>query len=134
MFSHHAMSTEPAVLTLPTPRPRAAAQSAMVGLGLFCVAHFFIDLYASAMGAFHILLINKLGISLAQAGLLGAMMTFSGSFVQPAYGYLSDRYHSRLFSALAPAVAPVFISLLWLAPTLRFAAFLLLPGGFALAP
>jgi FSR family fosmidomycin resistance protein-like MFS transporter len=132
-FPPHAMSTEPAILTIPTPRPRAAAQSAMVGLGLFCVAHFFIDLYASAMGAFHILLINKLGISLAQAGVLGAMMTFSGSFVQPAYGYLSDRYHSRLFSALAPAVAAIFISSLGLATNFWMAAFLILAGGVGVA-
>jgi len=40
------------------------------------------------------------------------MMTFSGSFVQPAYGFLSDRYHSKLFTALAPAVAGIFISLI----------------------
>jgi len=30
--------------------------------------------------------------------------------MQPVYGYLSDRLRSRLFSALAPAVAGVFIS------------------------
>jgi FSR family fosmidomycin resistance protein-like MFS transporter len=36
--------------------------------------------------------------------------------MQPVYGYLSDRFPSRLFSALAPAVAGIFISSLCIAP------------------
>jgi FSR family fosmidomycin resistance protein-like MFS transporter len=35
--------------------------------------------------------------------------------MQPVYGYLSDRFHTRLFTALAPAVAALFISSLGLA-------------------
>ncbi len=84
----------------------------MFALGLYCAAHFFIDLYSSALGAFQPILVDKLHLTLTQAGLLGAMMTFSGSFVQPAYGFLSDRYHSKLFTALAPALAGIFISLI----------------------
>jgi len=84
----------------------------MFALSLYCAAHFFIDLYSSALGAFQPILVDKLHLTLTQAGLLGAMMTFSGSFVQPAYGFLSDRYHSKLFTALAPALAGIFISLI----------------------
>ena len=127
------MSTEPGVLTLPATRPTGREQGVMTGLALFCIAHFFIDLYASAMGTFHILLIDKLGISLAQAGLLGAMMTFSGSFLQPAYGVLSDRYHSRMFSALAPAMSAIFISSLGLATNFWMAAAMILAGGVGIA-
>ncbi len=71
-------------------------------------------MYSGAIGAFQPLLVDKLGMTLTQAGLLGGVMVFSGSFVQPAYGFLSDRFHSRMFSVLAPAVAGIFISLLGL--------------------
>ena len=40
-------------------------------------------------------------------------MVFSGSFVQPAYGFLSDRFHSRMFSVLAPAMAGDFYFAAW---------------------
>jgi FSR family fosmidomycin resistance protein-like MFS transporter len=65
----------------------------MLALLLFSIGHFFIDMYSGAMGAFQPLLVDKLRLSLTQAGLLGGVMVFSGSFVQPAYGFLSDRFH-----------------------------------------
>jgi MFS family permease len=43
-------------------------------------------------------------------------MVFAGSVLQPVYGYLSDRFHSRMFSVLAPLVAGIMISSLGLAP------------------
>src|SRR5207237_9853883 len=56
------------------------------------------------------------GLTLTQAGMLGGMLVFSSSVMQPVYGYLSDRFHTYLFTALAPAVAAIFISSLGLAP------------------
>jgi len=103
------MSTEPSVLALEATTSDVRARHGMTALVLFCLAHFFIDLYSSAVGAFQPLLVDKLHFTLTQAGLLGGVMVFSGSLVQPAYGYLSDRFHSRMFSALAPAVAGLFI-------------------------
>ncbi|MCX6596881.1 MAG: hypothetical protein NTV70_11000, partial [Acidobacteria bacterium] len=79
---------------------------------LLCVAHFFIDLYSSALAAFQPMIVDRMGISLAQAGLLGGLRVFSSSTTQPLYGYLSDRFRSRMFVALAPAMAGIFISLL----------------------
>ena len=108
-------------------------RTGMLGLALFCVGHFFIDLYSSAMGAFQILLQQKLHFTLTQAGILGGIMVFSGSFVQPAYGYLSDRFHSRMFSALAPAVAGIFIACLGLAWNFQIAALLIFLGGCGIA-
>ena len=127
------MSSEPGVLTLPAAGRGVRTQTAMAGLALFCLAHFFIDLYSAAMGAFQPLLVDKLGLTLTQAGLLGGMMTFSGSFLQPAYGYLSDRFHSRMFSALAPGIAGFFISLLGLSWSFWTAAALILLGGAGIA-
>src|SRR5262249_21431103 len=118
-----------AVLVAPATRARAAS----LGFVLYCLAHFFIDLYSSAVGAFQPLLVDKLHFNLTQAGILGGIMVFSGSFVQPAYGYLSDRFHSRMFSALAPAVAGVFIASLGLAYNFWTAAILIFLGGIGIA-
>ena len=96
-------------------KPSERVRSGILALALYSLGHFFIDLYSSAVGAFQPLLVDRLHFTLTQAGLPGAVMMFSGSFVQPAYGYLSDRFHSRMFSALAPAVAGIFIASLGLA-------------------
>jgi FSR family fosmidomycin resistance protein-like MFS transporter len=102
-------------------------------LALLSVAHFFIDLYSSALSGFQPVLVERLGLSLAQAGVLGGLLVFSSSTVQPIYGYLSDRFHSRLFTALAPAVAGIFISLLGIAPNFLTLMALVLLGGVGIA-
>ena len=100
---------------------------------LFSLGHFFVDLYSSALGTFQPLLGQKLGLSLTRAGILGGLLVFSASVMQPVYGYLSDRFHSRLFSALAPAVAGIFISFLGLAPSFGWLIALVLLGGCGVA-
>src|SRR5690242_5673376 len=94
---------------------QARSKSAVSPLALFCCGHFFIDLYSIALSVLQPLLLVQFGLSLTQAGLLGGMLVFSSSMMQPVYGYLSDRFHSYLFTALAPAVAAIFISSLGLA-------------------
>lgn len=100
---------------------------------LFSLGHFLVDLYSGSMGIFQPLLINRLGITLTQAGLLGGLLAFSSSITQPLYGYLSDRFRSRLFSALAPAVAGVFIASLGAAATYRWALLFAVLGGAGVA-
>ena|SRR5579883_1157539 len=123
------MSAEPDVLAVPQSR----AGSGMLALTLYCVAHFFVDMYSGAMGAFQPILVEKLNFSLAEAGILGGIIVFSGSFVQPLYGYLSDRFHSRMFSVLAPLVAGIFISCLGFVPNFPIAALLIFVGGAGIA-
>src|SRR5579883_1279940 len=123
------MSAEANVLAIQNPRVRTG----MTGLVLFCLGHFFIDLYSSAMGAFQPLFVSRLHFTLTQAGILGGVMVFSGSFVQPVYGYLSDRFHSKMFSALAPAAAGIFIACLGLAWNFWTAAALIFLGGAGIA-
>src|SRR5260370_4240305 len=83
---------------------------------LFCLGHFFIDLYSGALGALQPLLVDRFHMSFTEAGILAVVLSFSSSTLQPAYGYLSVRFHSRLFTALAPAAPGVFISSLGCAP------------------
>lgn len=109
------------------------AKRGYLTLGLLSLAHFFIDLYSSALGAFQPILVEKLHLSLAQAGMLGGLLVFSSSTLQPAYGYFSDRLQSKLFTALAPAVAGIFISMLGIAPSYTALIFLVLLGGAGIA-
>jgi len=112
---------------------RGISRSGLVALVLLSLGHFCVDLYSSALAAFQPLLVTKLGLSLTQAGLLGGVMICSSSVMQPAYGYLSDRFRSRLFSALAPAVAGVFISALGMAPSYGWLMAMVALGGAGIA-
>src|SRR5215467_15795166 len=104
-----------AVVAPPETVARLARQS-VLPLVLFCVGHFLVDLYSGALGALQPLLQGRFGLNFTQAGILGGVMVCSSSVMQPVYGWLSDRWRSRLFTALAPAVAGIFISSLGVAP------------------
>jgi FSR family fosmidomycin resistance protein-like MFS transporter len=82
---------------------------------LFSCAHFLIDMYSIALGVLRPLLLARFGLNLTQAGILGGVLVFSSSMMQPVYGYLSDRFHTYLFTALAPALTAILISSLGLA-------------------
>lgn len=132
-MSTEPVSLKPVVLTLDAATPRSYVRGGMLALVLYSLGHFFIDLYSSAMGAFQPIFVDKLHFTLTQAGILGGIMVFSGSFLQPAYGYLSDRFHSRMFSILAPAVAGIFIAALGLTSSFWTAAGLIFAGGIGIA-
>ena len=104
-----------------------------LALALLSCGHFAVDLYSSALGALQPLLVERFGLTLARAGLLSGLLVFSASVTQPLYGYLSDRFHSRAFTVLAPAVAALFISAMGLAPTYRWLLLLVLLGGAGVA-
>ncbi len=113
--------------------PVKMARGALLTLLLFCVGHFVIDLYSSALGVFQPLLEDRYGLNFTQAGILGGLLVFSSSVMQPVYGYLSDRFHSHLFSALAPAVAAIFISGLGWAPGYKALLCMVFLGGAGIA-
>ncbi len=98
-------------------------------LVLLSLGHFFVDLYSSALGAFQPALVAKHGMSLTQAGILGGVMVFSTSVTQPLYGFLSDRFRTKLFAALAPGFAGLFISSLGLSPSYTGLLAMALIGG-----
>src|SRR5260370_39014994 len=105
------MASEAAVqLDLHQPDKDRIVRAGFLGLILFSLGHFFIDLYSAALGTFQPVLGDKLGLSLTQAGILGGLSVFSASVMQPSYGHLCGRFHSRLFTALAPPLPALFIS------------------------
>ena len=111
------MPSESAVASLDSRATSVAEEKGVyLTLALFCLGHFFVDLYSSGLGILQPLLRGRFHLTLTQAGLLGGVLVFSSSMMQPVYGYLSDRLRSRLFTVLAPATAGIFISSLGLAP------------------
>jgi MFS transporter, FSR family, fosmidomycin resistance protein len=110
-----------------------AARFSLLGLVLLSAGHFSVDLYSGALGALQPLLVDRYGLTLADAGLLGGVLVSSSSVMQPVYGYLSDRLHTRLFAALGPAVAGLFISSLGLAPSYGWLLLMVALGGAGIA-
>src|SRR5437868_8336582 len=108
------MSSQAAVA--PVQTVSRMARHSMLPLVLFCLGHFLVDLYSGALGALQPLLQSRFGLNFTQAGILGGVMVCSSSVMQPVYGLLSDRWHSRLFTVLAPGLAGIFISALGVAP------------------
>jgi len=100
---------------------------------LLASGHFCVDLYSSMLAAFLPFLQDKLGLSLSQAGMLAGVLVLSSSLAQPIYGLLSDRFQSKLFVVLGPALAGVFISCLGLAPGVKTLFVLLLVAGVGVA-
>ena len=128
------MPNETALLA-PRARPEnpLVARPAIVSLMLFCLGHFIIDLYSGALGALQPLLLDRFHMNFTQAGILAGVLSFSSSVLQPGWGYLSDRFHSRLFTVLAPAVAGIFISSLGWAPGYAGLVAMVLLGGAGIA-
>jgi FSR family fosmidomycin resistance protein-like MFS transporter len=104
-----------------------------LGLTLFSLGHFFVDLYSSSLSVFQPLLISKHHFGLTEAGVLGGVLMFASSVTQPAFGLLSDRFQSRLFSTLAPAIAGVFIASLGLASSYWMLIVMVAVGGAAIS-
>ena len=61
-----------------------AARVTIISLVLFCVRHFFIDLYSGALGALQPLLVDRFRMSFTEAGILAGVLSFSSSVLQPA--------------------------------------------------
>ena len=94
--------------------------------------HFVHDLYISAVPPLLPLIIEKLSLSLTQAGLLNAFLQVPG-ILNPLFGYLADKAGLRILLALAPAVTASAISLIGLAPNYYSLAALLFITGISSA-
>ena len=130
------MSSTSASLSAAVPLTDVKSEARRAGyraLAILSFAHFFIDLYSSGLSSFQPMLVERFGLSLAQAGLLAGALVFSSSLLQPVYGILSDKWGSRLFTVLAPAMAGIFISSLGLATGYPMLIGMVLLGGMGIA-
>jgi len=80
------------------------------------LVHFTGDFYSSFITPLYPLFIQKMGLSLAQIGILSGVVRLLAFIVQPSVGYLADRYATRKFMLLGVLMPVVFIPLSGITP------------------
>ena len=80
------------------------------------IGHFVHDVYSSFLSPLLPLLIDKLSMSLTQAGFLSTIMQIP-ALLNPYIGILADRISVRYFVILAPALTAIPMSLIGMAPS-----------------
>lgn len=96
------------------------------------VSHFIHDAYSSFLAPLLPLLIEKLSLTLTQAGFLSTVMQLP-ALLNPYLGTLADRFSVRYFIILAPGITAISMSLIGLAPTYGVLLILLLIAGISVA-
>lgn len=96
------------------------------------VCHFIHDTYSSFLAPLLPLLIEKLSLTLTQAGLLSTMMQIP-ALMNPILGKIADRTSVRYFIILAPATTAIPMCLLGLAPSYGVLMILLFITGISVA-
>ena len=86
-------------------------------------AHMLHDIYSSFLAPILPLLIEKLQIGYAMAGLLSAIQRLP-SLLNPLMGIIADKISIRLFIIIAPSITATSMSLLGVAPHYTFLAIL----------
>ncbi|MGA6924939.1 MAG: MFS transporter [Desulfosarcina sp.] len=102
------------------------------GVVAVSIGHFIHDIYSSFLAPLLPLLIEKLSLSLTQAGLLSTVMQLP-SLINPWIGSLADRISVRWFLVFAPALTAVPMSLIGVAPTYGVLLTLMLFAGISVA-
>lgn len=90
--------------------------------------HFIHDTYSSFLAPILPLIIDKLGISYAIAGILSAIQK-APAMLNPFIGIIADKVSLRYFIIFAPALTSISMSLLGTAPNLTSLIILLLITG-----
>lgn len=96
------------------------------------ISHFIHDVYSSFLAPLLPLLIEKLSMSLTQAGFLSTIMQVP-ALLNPYVGALADRVSVRYFIILAPAMTAIPMSLIGVAPNYGVLLILLFIAGISVA-
>lgn len=96
------------------------------------VAHFIHDVFSSFLAPLLPLLIEKLSLSLTQAGFLSTVVQIP-ALLNPWLGTLADRISVRYFVILAPALTAIPMSLIGVAPSYGVLCILLLVAGVSVS-
>lgn len=93
-------------------------------------AHSVHDTYSSFLPVLLPGLIEKFGLTNTSAGLLSVFLHMP-SLINPIIGHIADRKNLRFFIILTPAITGSAMSLLSIAPSYAFLAFLLIIAGLS---
>jgi len=112
---------------------RSSAQGFQTGKILaLSIGHFIHDVYSSFLSPLLPLLIEKLSMSLTQAGFLSTIMQIP-ALLNPYIGLMADRISVRYFVILAPALTAVPMSLIGMAPSYAVLLILLFATGISVS-
>ncbi len=104
----------------------------LFGVVAVSIGHFIHDIYSSFLSPLLPLLIEKLSMSLTQAGLLSTVMQLP-ALLNPWIGTLADRISVRWFLVLAPTLTAVPMSLIGIAPSYAILLVLMVFAGIGVS-
>ena len=87
-----------------------------LSLGLAVLAHMVVDGSINILPVILPLLADRFQLSYAQVGLAAALLNITSSVIQPAFGWISDRRHTRWFMPMGIAWTGAFVGLVGLVP------------------
>ena len=93
------------------------------------LVHFSGDFYSSFISPLFPVFIDKIGLSLAQVGLLAGISRFLMFIVQPMSGYWADRHPSRSFILIGLLMPIIFIPLTGMATSFYGLLFCIVIGS-----
>jgi MFS transporter, FSR family, fosmidomycin resistance protein len=100
---------------------------------LLAGTHFLVDSYGNIYAPLLPLLIPRLGLSLATAGLLQMCLQMASSVAQLGFGHAADRWRPRVLVVVGPLCAVAILSLIGLATNVWMLAAVLVFGGLGAA-
>ncbi|MEJ2185044.1 MAG: MFS transporter [Gemmatimonadota bacterium] len=109
--------------------PRKGLRSAAAVAGLVAAAHFTNDAYSAFLLPLLPRVMDRMGLSIALAATLAMTLSISASLIQPAMGYVADRFGRRPLVIIGPLLSAVFMSGIGLAPTFAVLMVVLVLGG-----
>jgi len=117
----------------PTRMTSRATSSPWKRTAILFLGHLVNDGYGELLTPLLPLLIKRLDLSLAMAGLLGTFRIVINSLAQPIFGLLVDRMERPVFAVVGPAVTVIAMSLVGLALSYPALALLMLASGLGSA-
>ena len=103
-----------------------AAQINKKAIFALFLIHFIGDFFQSFIRPMLPVLADKFSLNLTQVGLITGIATFMAFLIQPIFGYLADRYRTRLILLIGSLVGAICIPFVGIAP--YFGIVLLLIG------
>jgi len=95
--------------------------------------HFIGDFFQSFIRPLLPVLANKFDLSLAQVGLITGVATFMAFLIQPIFGYLADRYKTRLILLVGSFAGAICIPMVGVVPYFWFVLLLIALGSISSA-
>ena len=110
-----------------------AASTGVAVLGAVSLAHLVNDSYLEMLTPLLPHVRESYGVSIAQAGILVALLSLFGSMLQPVLGAVGDRVDRRVLAAAGPVLTGVGMSLMGYAPSFGALALLIVLAGLGSA-